>query len=60
VGDPSYIARSDELKGTIMGHERKIKCSSCGKGVKKTGETTRIISFACPCGKTTYSRSKGL
>ncbi len=43
-----------------MGHEQNIKCSSCGKKVQKTGQTTRIVYFACPCGKTMYSRSKGL
>lgn len=43
-----------------MGHEHKITCQSCGKPVKKTKETTRIVHFECPCGKTKYSRSKGL
>ncbi len=43
-----------------MGHEQKVKCQSCGQGVRKTGETTRIVYFACPCGKTKYTRSKGL
>ena len=43
-----------------MGHERSVNCQSCGKSVQKTGETARIVYFACPCGRTKYSRSKGL
>lgn len=43
-----------------MGHEHTITCRRCGQGVRKTGETRRIVHFACPCGKTVYRRSKGL
>jgi hypothetical protein len=43
-----------------MGNEHKIICQVCKKPVKKTGESKRIVYFVCPCGKTQYSRSKGL
>ncbi len=43
-----------------MGHEQKMVCKSCGQKVKKKSETRTIVYFECPCGKTKYSRSKGL
>lgn len=41
-----------------MGHEHKIICKQCGQGVQQVRETKTFRYFACPCGKTTYERSK--
>jgi ribosomal protein S26 len=56
----TWSKRDQGKEQNVMGHEHNIICQSCGKPVKKTGETSRMVYFTCPCGKKKYNRSKGL